>query len=640
LSTAKAKSGEKRSGAIPAILAKPADAPKSVSSNPTSSGVKLVAMRVADFRSLKNIEIAYNELTVLVGANNAGKTSLLDAMQFAIGATRRLVGREDIRLDNDEADVPKERRALVDILLRPTDNNGKIVESFPEGSFWTGLWGTGIAQDDTQDDMVGIRSILEWSDLHGEYRTTRKFLKEWKPFAQWQDAEDGDPVRATQIEPLALHYIDAKRDLDEDLRTRGSFWRRLTDDLGLSEGDIQKLEDALSDINKTLVDKSEVLKHLRDNLMELKKIISFEKAGIEIAPVPRHLRDLSRGVDVTLNSGGASAFPLTRHGMGTRSLASLLVFRAYALWRHERAEEGGDEVHTLLALEEPEAHLHPHAQRALFAQIHDMPGQRIVSTHSPYFVAQSRLEDLRLLVKTKSDTSVSQLDVSKLTSNDRRKLVREVLATRGDLLFSRALILFEGETEEQALPIFAECYLGTSTHEKGFSFVGCGGANYFPFVWLAHSFGISWYILCDGEDKTIMSVNRQLKKIELPNVDKLDNISVIDGEKDYEGHLIAMGYMDAVEVAFTAAMGTGYFNQYIEDQHGKPGKKIDGKTSTRDYKSIGGRERAAYDLLKERRTSLSKPVATAIVELEDETRRVPPAIRKLFDKISADLKED
>jgi putative ATP-dependent endonuclease of OLD family len=280
--------------------------------------------------------------------------------------------------------------------------DGKVIETFPEGSFWTGLWGTGIAQDEQQDDMVGVRAVFEWSDVHGDYHTTRKFLKEWKPFADWQSAEDGETVSAVQIEPIALHYIDAKRDLEDDLRTRSSFWRRLTNDLGLSEEDIEELENALTEINKTLVDKSEVLQHLRENLAELQKVIAFEKAGIDIAPVPRHLRDLSRGVDVSLNSGGASAFPLTRHGMGTRSLASLLVFRAFASWRQERAEQGGDKVHTVLAVEEPEAHLHPHAQKALFAQFRDIPGQRIVSTHSSYFVAQSRLEDLRLLSKTKS----------------------------------------------------------------------------------------------------------------------------------------------------------------------------------------------------------------------------------------------
>jgi len=600
----------------------------------------VIAIRLADFRSLTNIEVELDSLTVLVGANNSGKTSLLDAFQFAIGANRRVLGKEDIRLGQDESDVPKDRKAIVDILVRPVDADGKIVETFPEGSFWTGLWGTGIAQDDQQNDMVGMRSVLEWSEVHGDYRTTRKFLKEWKPFVDWQSAEDGETVSAVQIEPIALHYIDAKRDLEDDLRTRGSFWRRLTDDLGLSEEDIKKLESALTEINQTLVNKSGILQHLRENLAQLQKVIAFEKAGIDIAPVPRHLRDLSRGVDVSLNSGGASAFPLARHGMGTRSLASLLVFRAFASWRQERAEEGGDEVHTLLAVEEPESHLHPQAQKALFAQIRDIPGQRIVSTHSPYFVAQSRLEDLRLLAKTRSDTSVTKLDLTKLTADERRKLEREVMASRGDLLFSRALILFEGETEEQALPIYAESYWGATAHEKGFSFVGCGGANYFPFIWLAENFRMRWYLLSDGEEKTITRVNSQLRRVGLDTVDKLPNVSIVDGKVDYEGHLIASGYIDAIEKAFEEALGKGEFDKYIAELDGKPGRKIDGKETTRDYKDAEGRKRAARDLLDERKTRLATPVATAIVALPDRGRRIPPAIRKLFDRIAKDLKED
>ena len=87
-----------------------------------------------------------------------------------------------------------------------------------------------------------MRSVLEWSDVHGEYRTTRKFLKGWRPFVEWLDAEVGDTVSAIQIEPIALNYIDAKRDLEDDLRTRGSFWRRLTDDLGLSEESLRSLK--------------------------------------------------------------------------------------------------------------------------------------------------------------------------------------------------------------------------------------------------------------------------------------------------------------------------------------------------------------------------------------------------------------
>ena len=100
-------------------------------------------------------------------------------------------------------------------MVRPVGADGRIIESFPEGSFWTGLWGTGIAQDEEQNDMVGMRSVLEWSDVYGDYRTTRKFLKEWKLFADWRGAEVGETISAVHIEPIALHYIDAKRDLEE-----------------------------------------------------------------------------------------------------------------------------------------------------------------------------------------------------------------------------------------------------------------------------------------------------------------------------------------------------------------------------------------------------------------------------------------
>lgn len=63
-----------------------------------SSGIAIVAARVKDFRSLANIEVELNDLTVLIGANNAGKTSFLDALFAAIGAGRKSLGVDDVRL--------------------------------------------------------------------------------------------------------------------------------------------------------------------------------------------------------------------------------------------------------------------------------------------------------------------------------------------------------------------------------------------------------------------------------------------------------------------------------------------------------------------------------------------------------------
>ncbi|MFJ3318538.1 ATP-dependent nuclease [Herbaspirillum huttiense] len=365
------------------------------------SGIAVTDVRVSNFRSLANVEVELGDLTVLIGANNAGKTSFLDAMFSAIGAGRKTLTSDDIRLAKDEALAPKERVITVDVRIFPIGADGKKSKTFPEGSFWTTLWGSSFVLDLEPEsefgEFIAFRTTLTWNIAKADYVIERKPLKEWRSFSDWLETPVTDKiVTATQLEPIALHYIDAKRDLDDDLRRQGSFWRRLTDDLGLPGADVAALEETLSQINQQIVEKSDILKHLRENLRSLQGVVSADSAGVDIAPVARKLRDLSKGVDVSFSTTGAQSFPLARHGMGTRSLASLLVFRAYASWRNKKTLENGDKIHSILALEEPESHLHPQAQRSLFAHIKAMTGQRMVSTHSPYFAGQADLSDLRL----------------------------------------------------------------------------------------------------------------------------------------------------------------------------------------------------------------------------------------------------
>jgi len=602
------------------------------------SGVTLTCLRVSNFRSLHNIEVPLEALTVLVGANNSGKTTVLDALQVAIGAARKTLGKEDIYLGDTETDVPRDRKAVIDVLIRPVDAESRIIDTFPEGSFWTNLWGSGISQTGSElQDIVAIRTTLEWSVVHGDYRTKRAFLKDWLPFENWLDSEEKVAALGSHIEPIALHYIDAKRDLEDDLKSRGSFWRRLTDDLGLADKDISEFEKSLTTLNQDIIAKSEVLSFLRSTLLDIQNVVSAEKAGVDIAPIPRHLRDLSKGIDVTLSTSGAQSFPLSRHGMGTRSLASLLVFRAFTSWKSAQATKAGDVVHSVLALEEPEAHLHPQAQRALFSQIRLIPGQRLVSTHSPYFAGQSRLEDLRVLTKRGTTTTISRLDVTELSEDDRRKLEREVIASRGDMLFARALILFEGETEEQALPLFTQKELGASIHELGFSFVGVGGNNYFPFILMAKSFNIPWYIFSDGEERPVKALKSQLTRAGFhDDLSKHKNVFVIPNKNDYEAQLIAEGYLDAIEAGLNSCFGAGAIDEQIKSLDGEPGKKVDGKPTVRDYSSAGGRERAALDLMRENKTRVAFPIGQAILAL-GAPRNCPPFIKAFLEVLKNDF---
>lgn len=604
----------------------------------TNSGIKITDVRVSNFRILKNVEVPLGDLTILLGANNAGKTSFLDAFYAAIGAGRKILGQDDVRLEGAEALPPKDRVVTVDVRIRPVGDDGDIALAFPGGSFWTSLWGTGVQQDLDGDyaEFAGIRTTLAWSVPKGDYVLERRFLKEWRPFADWLSApvDEKSRLNAAQIEPLALHYIDAKRDLEDDIRKQGSFWRRMTEDLGLSAADVETFEKALSDLNHELVGKSGILKHLKENLADISPVVSAEGGDIDISPVARKLRDLSKGVDVSFTATGAQSFPLARHGMGTRSLASLLVFRAFASWKAKQAADAGDHVHSVLALEEPEAHLHPQAQRSFFAQVRSIPGQRVVSTHSPYFAGQAGLADLRLFIRSGGETTVSRLDLSALTHDELRKLRHGVVNTRGDLLFSRAAVFFEGETEEQALPILAEAYWGCSIHELGFSFVRVGSnSNYFPFIWLAESLDIPWYVFSDGEAETITHLGRALHKSGKAAPDACPEVFVIPGGRNFERQLVAEGYLPEIEVTFNEVEGKAAFlDDYIARMDGKTGKK----GVIRDYTVADGRLKAACDAMSESKTRMAEPLATTLSGIADEARRFPASIRALFAKVSAD----
>lgn len=122
---------------------------------------------------------------------------------------------------------------------------------------------------------------------------------------------------------------------------------------------------------------------------------------------------------------------------------------------NQPGNESRDHLHTLLALEDPEAHLHPQTQRSLYAHIRTIPPPCWAGTvggSAPF-------------TKAKGSTTVAQIHFSRLAEpDDARKLQQKVLETRGELLFARAIVVFEGKTEEHALPVWAEQMRAARTH--------------------------------------------------------------------------------------------------------------------------------------------------------------------------------
>lgn len=222
----------------------------------------------------------------------------------------------------------------------------------------------------------------------------------------------------------------------------------------------------------------------------------------------------------------------------------------------------------IIAIEEPEAHLHPNAQKQLYKQMNEMPGIKIISTHSPYVAACAELSELRGMYKAAEKTICGSLPVAELTPEEQRKIRQAVLTSNGELLFAKGIVLGEGETEVQALPIFCQQHWGLTPVESGLSFVdakGCG--NYYPFVVLADAFKIPWYIFSDGEAKAQKELKKLLERIynEDKELAEQKNIFLIPDEKDFEGMLLDDGYKDEIEKAIEQLKGEGYIDKFIRE---------------------------------------------------------------------------
>ena len=229
--------------------------------------IKIIEVRIRNFRCLKSVSVKLNDLTLLIGQNNSGKTSFIKALEAAIGLGRQRFTEEDIYFANGEKKLPKDRTIIVDLLIRPWNKaENKVMEVFPQGSFWLELWGDGTAQDMNDNDFIGIRTEFKWNRIRNDYSITRSFLNEWKEdleeLEQAKKIEKAGFIRADMIEPLALYLMDERRDIIDEFKKRTSFWYKLISDPGLKENDIKKFEKILNELNSNIIKGSEILKHI------------------------------------------------------------------------------------------------------------------------------------------------------------------------------------------------------------------------------------------------------------------------------------------------------------------------------------------------------------------------------------------
>ena len=355
--------------------------------------MRITRLRIENFRSIKFLDMELGETTVFIGQNNAGKTAILDAVRIAL--TRRWGQRGtgfteyDVHLARD-TDDPKASSGVA-IELRA---NETVAGDWPE-ELQQGL--DEIVQTDpaTGRSFVSLRVTCAWSQATESFEPAWIFLNAARAPLVGASARRINLERFWQY--LPVFYLGALRDAEDEFSARSQFWGRLLKAMKIPPALEGKLRRVLDLLNKKLLRADPRLQQIAATLGGATKVAARDRdGGVDLRLLPLKSWDiLSRAEIILRNEPDWPWLPLQRHGQGVQSLSVIFLFQAFV--EHLLKELYEPESTAVLLLEEPETHLHPQAARTLWAHVRTLPGQKIITTHSPYFVQHVPFRDLRLI---------------------------------------------------------------------------------------------------------------------------------------------------------------------------------------------------------------------------------------------------
>lgn len=578
--------------------------------------ILIKTVRIAGFRGLENLEVELEQTTVLTGMNNTGKTSFLKALQIALG-NRQFISQDDFFIkDNCCAE-----QITIDVLIVPVDVDGKQSDDFSED--WEVLFTTDRIRTDGINSFLPFRTTVIFDVIKNSYKVQQTILRDWPDFKKgdtdWFNTDKGNKT-TFRFDELPFFYMDAQRDILEDTKLRSSYLGKMLSKIEYSVDDIKAIEQQIEQLNDKAVSSSDILSHIKETLKGLDSALDNQSSGIEITPFTKKIRDLNKGLTIYYGDSQDS-FSMEYHGMGTRSWSSLLTLKSFIGLLASNAEKEKTVFFPVLAIEEPEAHLHPNAQKQLYSQINSIAGQKIISTHSPYIAAVAELGQIRNFYKDQR-VYCGKVAIDALDDEAQRKIERQVINTRGEIFFSKLMVFFEGETEEQALPIFAKYHFGQSAVEMEIDFVGVGSCNsYLPFLRFAESLNIPWLILSDAEQITVKRVKKQFFNCGSPKRES-SLIVFLDDGNDIEKQLIADGFQDEIKQSIAT------FDSYENEQH----REAKGPQRLAEIEQYSDDE--LYTEITKKKTRFAPVIAEQIVM---SGKALPPKILDLFSKIRSTL---
>jgi predicted ATP-dependent endonuclease of OLD family len=306
---------------------------------------------------------------------------------------------------------------------------------------------------------------------------------------------------------LKMEFLDALRDAKKELIASGEYrllYRILIQKDKEKYDDIRTVLQQLDDV----VNKNPNLESIKEDVKKLLDRVSLQSDesdnSIDFIFSSPEAHELLKKISMIY---GADPISVERNGLGRNNLLYISLILSH-LSAHEVG--GANTFFRVIAIEEPEAHLHPHLQDHLAENIESIQKdsgkamQLLLTTHSTHIAAKMSLSNSVIIFNDSNNKPASHYILSGIDEKEEKSTIRYLTkymdATKSRMFFARKIILVEGIAEQLLIPIFYRNGTDRTLEKVGCNIINVSGVAFSHFLKIIRSgFFIKGLVLTDKD---------------------------------------------------------------------------------------------------------------------------------------------